>query len=597
MSYEKMTIKQAIEKIGNNEIYLPAIQRKFVWKQEQIEKLFDSIQQGYPIGTFLFWFLKRPSIDDYVFYKFLQNYHQRDKYLNDRIPNPELKDEIIGVLDGQQRLSSIYLALQGTYSVKRPYYAWNNDIAFPEKKLFLNLLSDVSDDEDNGFNYSFKFITSDEANEKTKDKLWLCVRNVLKWDKDSPPIDEYYDGLISNANGNVEVITRLSESQTRNKIKRTLRDLHSRIVRDELINYFKIEEQELDNILKIFVRVNSGGTILSKTDLLFSTIIANWEDGRDKIEKFITSINKLGDGFNFDNDFIMRSCLMLTDCDVLFKVGSFKTENVNKIKNNWGNIKNAIKSTIDLLVEYGFSSSTLSSQNAIIPIAYYIMKGGIIDSQTTNELKKFLFHSLLKNIFSGQGDTILTNLRNSLRQKDDLTNDYLLKNNNFSYAAIASTKLPSNKSLKITDDDINEFLDYKKGKSAFLVLSFLYPNLKYGQVKFHQDHIHPASQFTEAKLNANSITGDKHKVFQELRDKLPNLQLLEGSENIRKSKTPFKDWLSSQDEHGTPIVPDRNKFLTDNYIDINQSLDFIDFESFSNNRKNKLKVELTRLFK
>lgn len=597
MSYEKMTIKQAIEKIGNNEIYLPAIQRKFVWKQEQIEKLFDSIQQGYPIGTFLFWFLRRPYIDDYVFYKFLQNYHQRDKYLNDRIPNPELKNEIIGVLDGQQRLSSIYLGLQGTYSIKRPYYGWNNDNAFPEKKLFLNLLSDVSDDEDNGFNYSFKFITSDEANEKTQDKLWLCVREVLKWDKDSPPIDEYYDDLISNANGNVEVITRLSESQTRNKIKRTLRDLHSRIVRDELINYFKIEEQELDNILKIFVRVNSGGTILSKTDLLFSTIIANWEDGRDEIEKFITSINKLGDGFNFDNDFIMRSCLMLTDCDVLFKVGSFKTENVNKIKNNWGNIKNAIKSTIDLLVEYGFSSSTLSSQNAIIPIAYYIMKGGIIDSQTTNELKKFLFHSLLKNIFSGQGDTILTNLRNSLRQKDDLTNDYLLKNNHFSYAAIASTKLPSNKSLKITDDDINEFLDYKKGKFAFLVLSFLYPNLKYGQVKFHQDHIHPASQFTEAKLNANSITGDKHKVFQELRDKLPNLQLLEGSENIRKSKTPFKDWLSSQDEHGTPIVPDRNKFLTDNYIDINQSLDFIDFESFFNNRKNKLKVELTRFLK
>jgi uncharacterized protein with ParB-like and HNH nuclease domain len=68
MSYEKLTIKQVIEKIGNNEIYLPAIQRKFVWKQEQIVKLFDSIQQGYPIGTFLFWFLKRPYIDDYVFY-------------------------------------------------------------------------------------------------------------------------------------------------------------------------------------------------------------------------------------------------------------------------------------------------------------------------------------------------------------------------------------------------------------------------------------------------------------------------------------------------------------------------------------------------
>ncbi len=597
MSYEKLTIKQVIEKIGNNEIYLPAIQRKFVWKQEQIVKLFDSIQQGYPIGTFLFWFLKRPYIDDYVFYKFLQNYHQRDRFLNVRIPNPELKDEIIGILDGQQRLSAIYLALQGTYSVKRPYFGWNNDNAFPEKKLFLNLLSDIHTDEDNEFNYSFQFITANESNELTKDKLWLSVRLVLTWSKDSPPIDEYYDEIVAKSIGKVDILDRLNDSQTRNRIKRILRDLHSRLVREELINYFKIEEQELDNILKIFVRVNSGGTILSKTDLLFSTIVANWEDGRDEIEKFITSINKRGDGFNFNNDFVMRCCLMLTDCPVLFKVGSFKTENVVKIKTNWDNIKNAITQTIDLLVDFGLNDSTLPSQNAVIPIAYYSMKGGIINAQTKNELKKYLFHSFLKNIFSGQGDTVLTNLRNSLRQKNGTSDDYSLKNNSFSFNDILTTKFPSNKSLKIADEDINEFLDYKKGNSAFLVLSFLYPNLRYGQVKFHQDHIHPASQFTEAKLNSINIIGASQKFFIDNKDKLPNLQLLEGLENIKKSKTPFKDWLSDKDDKGNLIIQDRNKFLSDNYIDTNQNLDFIDFESFYNLRKSKIETELKRILK
>jgi len=597
MSYEKLTIKQVIEKIGNNEIYLPAIQRKFVWKQEQIEKLFDSIQQGYPIGTFLFWFLKRPHIDDYVFYKFLQNYHQRDRFLNVRIPNPELKDEIIGILDGQQRLSAIYLALQGTYSVKRSYFGWNNDNAFPEKKLFLNLLSDIHTDEDNEFNYSFQFITENESNELTKDKLWLSVRVVLTWAKDSPPIDEYYDELVAKSNGKVDVLGRLNDSQIRNRIKRILRDLHSRLVREELINYFKIEEQELDNILKIFVRVNSGGTILSKTDLLFSTIVANWEDGRDEIEKFITSINKQGDGFNFNNDFVMRCCLMLTDCPVLFKVGSFKTENVVKIKSNWDNIKNAISQTIDLLVDFGLNDSTLPSQNAVIPIAYYITKGGIINAQTKNELKKYLFHSFLKNIFSGQGDTVLTNLRNSLRQKNGVSDVYTLKNNSFSFNDILSTKFPSNKSLKIADEDINEFLDYKKGNSAFLVLSFLYPNLRYGQVKFHQDHIHPVSQFTEAKLNSINVIGASQKFFIDNKDKLPNLQILEGLENIKKSKTPFKDWLSDKDDKGNLIIQDRSKFLSDNYIDTNQSLDFVDFESFYNLRKSKIETELKRILK
>lgn len=288
---------------------------------------------------------------------------------------------------------------------------------------------------------------------------------------------------------------------------------------------------------------------------------------------------------------------MLTDCPVLFKVGSFKTENVVKIKTNWDNIKNAITQTIDLLVDFGLNDSTLPSQNAVIPIAYYSMKGGIINAQTKNELKKYLFHSFLKNIFSGQGDTVLTNLRNSLRQKNGTSDDYSLKNNSFSFNDILTTKFPSNKSLKIADEDINEFLDYKKGNSAFLVLSFLYPNLRYGQVKFHQDHIHPASQFTEAKLNSINIIGASQKFFIDNKDKLPNLQLLEGLENIKKSKTPFKDWLSDKDDKGNLIIQDRNKFLSDNYIDTNQNLDFIDFESFYNLRKSKIETELKRILK
>ncbi|MGO1041101.1 DUF262 domain-containing protein [Clostridioides difficile] len=54
MSYKVYTIREVIDRIRSNKIYLPAIQRKFVWKSEQIERLFDSIMRGYPIGTFLF---------------------------------------------------------------------------------------------------------------------------------------------------------------------------------------------------------------------------------------------------------------------------------------------------------------------------------------------------------------------------------------------------------------------------------------------------------------------------------------------------------------------------------------------------------------
>lgn len=71
MSYEEKKISDIIQQIEERKIYLPAIQRKFVWDKEQITDLFDSIMKGYPIGTFLFWKLKGENIKQYTFYSFL----------------------------------------------------------------------------------------------------------------------------------------------------------------------------------------------------------------------------------------------------------------------------------------------------------------------------------------------------------------------------------------------------------------------------------------------------------------------------------------------------------------------------------------------
>jgi len=102
-------------------MYLPALQRHFVWHHDQIELLFDSMMKGYPIGTFLFWKVNKQLADTYTFYEFISNYHEKDNYLNDKAKKTEIKEEIIGILDGQQRLSSMYIALQGSYAYKLPY--------------------------------------------------------------------------------------------------------------------------------------------------------------------------------------------------------------------------------------------------------------------------------------------------------------------------------------------------------------------------------------------------------------------------------------------------------------------------------------------
>lgn len=589
-NYEHDSIKNVVEMIGHNDVYLPAIQRRFIWTHEQIESFFDSIMRGYPIGTFLFWFVRGEKKNDYTFYKFLQGYHERDKYLNEIAPKPELKEAIIGVLDGQQRLSSMYIALQYTYAYKKPYARRDNDDAFPERKFYLNLLKDHVERMEEGFIYEFKFLTDDEAKRVDKEHIWFSVREVLTWGKD-PDLDDYYDNLLEQQYESDEIRDIINKN--RRQIKKTLRILHQRLVLEKLISYYKVEEQELDNILDIFVRVNSGGTILSKSDLLFSTIVANWEEGRQEIETFLQHINKQGDGFVFDNDFVMRSCLVLTDCPVLFKVKSFKKENIEKIKNEWGNIKSAMRKSIDLLVEFGFNGENLTSQNAVIPIAYYFIKGGKESPKFKEEIKKYIMHALLKQIYGGQGDQVLASIREALK-KGDVDND-TLKQTDFLFDLLLDAKLPRNKSFKITNEDIDDILEYRKGPYTFMVLSLLYPNLKFGQVEFHQDHIHPASLFTDAKLKKYNIQVDKWKKWWEMKDRLPNLQLMDGKTNERKNKTPFKDWLHGVDNNETPNVVDINKFLEDNYIPDKISLDFEDFEDFYAKREDLLRVEIKRV--
>ncbi len=608
MSYHSNTIKQAVEDIEFNKMFLPAIQRKFVWPRHKIEYLFDSLMRNFPIGSFLFWELKSEKAYEYVFYNFLKKYDER-KPNNERKTGSFLHPEIIGVLDGQQRLSSMYLGLQGTHRQRLKYHRSLEDYAYPETVLYLNLLTlpyyinDAQDIEiEREKDFDFKFLKPDEANHVKRqnesgnwDKTyWFKVGDVLRW-KDDPEIDEIFDSLKENC---------ITESQTnafndkKRFIKKGLRDLHKRICEDQLINYFKVTKDDLDDILKIFIRVNSGGTILSKTDLLFSTIIATWEDGRDEIEAFLKDLNSKGDGFSFNNDFLMRSCLVLSDLPVLFKVNSFKSKNVQLIKDNWENIKSALIKAVDLLESYGFDGSVLTSQNAVIIIAYHFMKGGDNTEASKQGIRKYLLYALLKNVYGGQGDQVIASFRNGLRNEvvnlDSGKKTYKLRNQIFPFEQLLNLKLPANKTLKITVEDIDEFLEYRKGANSFFVLSLLYPNLRFNQVHFHQDHIHPASKFTDAKLRDEGIVEENWPHWQYIKDMVPNLQLMEGRENSSKNATHFKEWFNGVDGEGRKNIADPAKFCQDNFIP-ETAYDFSNFETFFKQRKELMRTALLKI--
>lgn len=166
MSFEKpITIKEAIENIDKNQFLLPAIQREFVWQHSQIEWLFDSIMRNYPISSFLFWQVEGKVKEEYKFYTFINQYREKYDTHNKEISTNGIND-FKAVLDGQQRLTSIYIGLKGSYAYKEYRRKWeNNEWSIPTRHLYLNISYELENEED-GRMYEFKFLKKDYTTEK-----------------------------------------------------------------------------------------------------------------------------------------------------------------------------------------------------------------------------------------------------------------------------------------------------------------------------------------------------------------------------------------------------------------------------------------------
>ncbi|MGJ8677589.1 MAG: DUF262 domain-containing protein [Akkermansiaceae bacterium] len=578
-AYSAKTIKDVMINIGQDKIFLPALQRKFVWNADQIEKLFDSIMRGYPIGTFLFWEVDDGTENNYVFYKFLQNFSGYDNWKNEIAPQPILEGNITGVLDGQQRLNSMYVALQGSYAYHTKGRRRNRRESYPKRLFYVNVFFEAAEYDQVEYQFAFKTEGDVSPQRFNEPECWFPVKEVLTAGE-SDHVEDLWENFLKNIPQNFEI----THDQNR-KAKRLLNRLYNRLTTEELINYFPVKNQSLDEILDIFVRVNSGGKVLSKTDLLFSTIVAHWDDGREKIENFLADINSLGDGFNFGTDWIMRSCLILCDFGSKLNVSAFGAANVETIKSNWQKITESITDTVVLLVDWGFDASKLTSANAVILIVYAHHLGFDIN-RSKESLRLYLIRALMTGLFGSHSDQTLIDIRSYLKKS-------LPESNEFTVTDFAKhCKLPSGRSISLNEDDLDNFLDHEtSGGGTFLVLSLLYSGCRFSQMHFHQDHIHPKKAFYKSNLNTLGLDGDAQQTWIAKRDTLPNLQLLEKSANQSKSGKKFTEWVA--DKYVTQETKDA--YLTANHIGLNTSLEFGDFETFWSERRKTLKTNLAEI--
>ena len=238
-----LTVNQLIEKIDTGELGLPELQRPFIWKDTKVRDLFDSMMRGYPIGYLMLW--ECPTLE-------------KKKTIGVEEHNYESPRQVI--IDGQQRLTSLYAVMKGKKVINSKYVEKNIIISYnPLKDKFEVGYQATKNDPEWIYNISDVFTTANIT------KLIINFTRKLeeyRTSREETLSDEEQD-LIS------ENITALSN------------------LKQHTLPVFDIKANaEEEDVSEIFVRVNSGGVSLKQNDFILTLLSLYWDEGRKEIEQF-----------------------------------------------------------------------------------------------------------------------------------------------------------------------------------------------------------------------------------------------------------------------------------------------------------------------
>lgn len=584
-----ITISDAIRRIRERRLLLPAIQRNFVWSHSKVEWLFDSLLQDYPIGSFLFWEVRdSASKRNYKYYECLREYRQHF-----RTENPEFNThghaDFEAVLDGQQRLTALYIGLLGTYAYYRGrVWLQDSEYALPTRRLYLNVLEQATDDdEQSGRVFEFKFLTDAEAAEPAR--KWFRVGRILD-------LTQYH---------HFNQMLNAEQYQSSDFAVRALSKLHAVVHMELLVNFYRIENSDMERALNVFVRVNSAEP-LSLSDMLMSTATAHWKtkDARKEIPALVQSLR--GKGFFVDKDFVLKSCLYLYSSDIRYRVANFTAAQVKPFEDNWDAIRNSIEAVFDLVRDFGYTDSSLRSKNTLLPIVYWVHHRGLASGMTSQialrderDLIRVWIHTmLLKGIIgAGSADTVLASIRRVFTG-DAFGAPYVRSElDSFPSASIAQTIIKQNRDPQVTDEFIDSLLYTQKDTGqAFVILALLSPNLDYKNGNFHADHLHPASAFRKRLFAKAGAQPDDIAFYEDAKNwnSILNLGHLDANENQSKQDKSLEDWVAQEAvrQNISPV-----KFCADHLLPDPTNLSFLQFREFIQARRRLLGDRLRALLK
>jgi hypothetical protein len=528
------SIVTLLNQIKQEEIVLPAIQRDFVWPEDKVLRLLDSIMRGYPIGIALLWetyldLQYRKFADDFqpgAIHAFKDNKHKKKLKL---------------VLDGQQRLQSLYIALYGSYE---------------GKSLYFDVLSGRESDDLSDEKYEFEFLDKEgikrwESQMKTKveapgssqegeQKYLLNVADLFtagvrgrdalaKQIKKQVKLSEDDEGRLG------ENLARFHDALTSNASI-----LMVSVIDENLQSDHSDRKSEAD-VLEIFVRVNREGMQLSKSDLIFSMLKLNWRESAESLPEFVRKINE-GNSFDLDTDFVIRCLFAVSDLGTKFDLDLLrKKNNVDLLRKNFQDCCDAIRSVVDSVSRecWCTSSSLLGGQTTLVPFVYYLYHAPKHEVPTgqIDAFRKALYMSAFARPFSRYADSRLWKfIRKEIRP--------LVEKKDYRFPF---SRLVSRVSYWESVTGFNERLLQSNVPLTLHVLQ----NLSTNKVKFERnagqvDHIFPRAElrkkevFEESEINhfgnfwilakgKNQNKSDKHpaKFFEDVSDNEMNRAIID----------------------------------------------------------------------
>lgn len=516
MRNERNTIWKIVRALNDAEsnggLWLPNIQRPFVWSEEQIEKLFDSIMREYPISTLLVWRTREKVKHRKFIADWKDSLKVSDAYV---MENADAKGM---VLDGQQRLQSLIIGLAGSYN---------------GKELHFDVLSGAKASPED-IRYRFRFLPAASAQWP-----WVRFKDVLKDMSRGKKLamEVAQDVCAAGPAG-------LSDDDAKCVQKNIARAQHE-FISDENISYQLLDGVDdpdaytTEDVVEIFIRANSGGTKLGKSDLLFSLLASEWALADEEMEELLEELNRTG--YGFDRDFVLKSCLVMLGQGAKYEVTKFRKPEVREaFVRNWTQLSDAIKAVRDFLHGKTFlkSDKAVPSYLGLIPLIY--LRYTYPDKwNATAGREDYVLRTMLTGAFSGTPDNLIDRCVKSIDERKAFELDEI-------FHIIRS----DGRSLEVTPETI---IGTRYGKpQSHLIFNLWYRSFDYEPALEdnlpQQDHIFPQS-FLNTQKELNPQTGRSRKMYwADEQHQIANLALLTAKENGFQGKSGElpETWIPKQ---------------------------------------------------